>query len=87
VLVGPNSQDIALDATPESVFGDGLLDGDGNYVICIVDANTYMRFLKIQKHQKQKLEEVRQRVEDEKHQAEVEREARRSDFEDELTST
>ena len=28
VLVGPNSQ-IALDATPESVFGDGLLDGDG----------------------------------------------------------
>jgi len=28
VLVGPNSQ-IALGATPESVFGDGLLDGDG----------------------------------------------------------
>jgi Spy/CpxP family protein refolding chaperone len=46
-----------------------------------------MRFLKIQKHQKQKLGEVRQRVEDEKREAEVEREARRSDFEDELTST
>ena len=86
VLVGPNSQ-IALDATPESVFGDGLLDGDGNYVICIVDANAYKRFLELEKQQKQQLEAMCQRVEDEQREAEAEREARRSDFEDELTST
>ena len=59
----------------------------GNYVICIVDANTYKSFLKIEKHQKQKSEERRQRAEDEKREAEAECEARRSDFEDELTST
>ena len=44
VFVGPDSQEIPLDATPESVFGGGLPDGDGNYVISIVDANSYKRF-------------------------------------------
>jgi hypothetical protein len=59
----------------------------GNYVICIVDANAYKRFLELEKQQKQQLEAMCQRVEDEQREAEAEREARRSDFEDELTST